>query len=160
MRTAERLSGWLRYLGLPILLLTVAAGLTWVERGWLVSYGHLRPATEPGALPELRAEMLDALASVLLEVYPDRAESSRYAGVSSAERGELERARRHFARAVEIDPRDGRLLFWYGQVLILLDEDPAELRRIGRILARHFPAQFDALEAFEISRLQRAGSAK
>ncbi len=100
--------------------------------------------------------MLESLSGVLLEVYPDRAESSRFAGVRAAERGELDLARRHFARALELNPLDGQLLYWYGEVLILLDEDTAELRRIGRILALYFPAQFDELEAFEIARRRRA----
>ena len=156
MRTAERVSRRLRVLLLPVGILTVAVGLVWVERSWLAPHGHLRPATAPGNIPKLRAEMLESLSGVLLEVYPDRAESSRFAGVWAAERGELDLARRHFARARELNPRDGQLLYWFGEVLILLDEDPAELRRIGRILALYFPAQFDELEAFEIARRRRA----
>lgn len=137
-------------MGLPILFLAVAVPLAWIERG-VSNYGHLQVASAPGDLPRLQAQMLGSLSELLLEVYPERAESNRFAGVWAAERGDFEESRAYFARAVEIDPRDPRLLFWYGQVLVLLGDHPQELQRVARILAQYFPAEFDALEQFDLS---------
>ena len=138
----------LRSLRFLAYLAVLGAALALLERHQSNTYAHLGPPSDPKAKPGLQGESLRDLAAVLMELYPEEAESNVLMGKALAEQGKLVEAKAYFEKSLQIDRYKQELLFLYARVLLDLDEDPQEIRAIVDEIGREFPTSREKMETY------------
>ncbi len=139
---------YLRSLKLLLVVAAVGAVLAFFERQRTAEYGHLLARTHARGQPQLKGTSLQALAQVLLKLYPQGAEAHLLMGTALAEQGRLAEARVHLEKAMAVDRRNLQLLFLYARLLLDMGEDVEQVQAVVEELSRYFPRSREKVEQY------------
>ncbi|MGY8822575.1 MAG: hypothetical protein ACKVJG_01305 [Candidatus Latescibacterota bacterium] len=131
-----------------LVIMAAGAALAFFEHQRENEYGHLSERTHARAQPALKGESLQELAQVLLELYPEGAQSNLLMGTALAEKGELTAARVHLEKALAADRHNQQLLFLYARLLLDMDEDTKKIQVVVDELRRLFPRTRQTVEEY------------
>ncbi len=135
---------------LKLLLGVAAVGgvLALLEQQRTTEYGHLLERTHARGQPQLKGTSLQALAQVLLTLYPAGAEANLLMGTALAEAGRLAEARAHLEKALAVDRRNLQLLFLYARLLLDMGENAEKVQAVVEELNRYFPRSREKVEQY------------
>lgn len=139
---------YLRVFKYLLVIMAVGAALGFVERQHASEYDYLSERTHARGQPALKGESLQELAQVLLELYPEGAQSNLLMGTALAEKGQLKDARAHLEKALAADRHNQQLLFLYARLLLDIGEDTQKVQAVVDELRRLFPRSRQTVEEY------------
>ena len=93
---------YLRVFKYLLVIMAAGAALAFIEHQRASEYDYLSERTHARSQPALKGESLQELAQVLLELYPEGAQSNLLMGTALAEKGQLKEARLHLEKAFDL----------------------------------------------------------
>lgn len=139
---------YLRVFKYLLVIMAVGAVLAFIERQRASEYDYLSERTHARGQPALKGESLQELAQVLLELYPEGAQSNLLMGTALAEKGQLKEARAHLEKALAADRHNQQLLFLYARLLMDMGEDTQKVQAVVDELRRLFPRSRQTVEEY------------
>ena len=146
----------LKSLRFLVYLAVFGVGLALLERHQSETNAHLSPPADPRVKPTLQGESLRNLGAVLMQLYPEDAESIMVMGKALAEQGKLVEAKAYLEKSLEIDRYKQELLFLYARVLLDIDESPEKIRAIVEEMGREFPTTRETVSYTHLTLPQKA----
>jgi len=129
-------------------IMAIGAVLAFFESQRADEYGHLSERTHARSQPVLKGGPSQELAQVLLELYPEGAQSNLLMGTALAEKGKLAEARVHLEKALAADRHNQQLLFLYARLLLDMGEDTEKVQAVVDELRRLFPRTRETVEEY------------